>query len=155
MDLLLIPLFLDTGLIIVGAIFLVVSFLAKEYLNQKNENCTEKLTAKVIKIEERNYKLNSVDYTNSKTYVKCYIPTYEYTVNGVKYINMGSIGNSNKIIHEGEAIELYYNPNNPNEFYEFDQATNKIVKSLKITSFILFLSAAVICVVGMIGAFAI
>ena len=73
--------------------------------NRLKKACTESAEGTVIRYEARG--------TNRG---RSYFMTFSYTVNDVKYVQTNS-GDAFRKHKEGDKIQVYYNPDNPDQFY--------------------------------------
>ena len=109
---------MENGEILIGAIFLVIGIVLILISLRKRKVCTEVTTAKVIDTQtsvnrEKNYNSDGGYEINTSVSIT---PIYEYYVNGNKYIGKA---NSNKsVVTIGQEVQIHYNPNKPQEFYE-------------------------------------
>jgi hypothetical protein len=102
-----------------GVIFLIIGISLAVYFMLRHKNCTKKVLATITDITEHTqseFKTGSDCYQTYKTY----IPHYEYEVDGIIYHVTSNIGRPTNKSAGGEQKTklLYYNPNNPEEFYE-------------------------------------
>lgn len=131
------------GLLLLSIIFLAISSVVKEKQKQQKKNCTEKTTAKVIKMDLDHHKLSyNGPYTNY------WVPIFEYYVNGERYIRTGSFGYSTEVFSKGQEVEICYNPNNPDEFYAANEEQDKVARILRLVGAILFVYAVAIWIIG-------
>ncbi len=93
-------------------LFLGVSFASGFELYENITNCSVPVNAEITHIQ----------YINENEEKKC-IPTYTYTVEGqkIEVIAQDSYDIDDSNIELGHTLKLYYNPNNPNSY--FNRAT--------------------------------
>ena len=70
-------------------------------------------------------------------FIKVILNVLEYDVNEKKYEQY--ISNKSLKYYEGEQVDLYVNPNDPNEFYKANSNTHKsaLIGGILVTIFIL------------------
>ena len=113
--------------LIFGIILIIVSYKKK---NKTEQKCNLKISARVIKkkvIPEEGEIEEEIEYEK----------VLEYDVNGKKYDQY--ISNKSLKYYEGEQVDLYVNPNDPNEFYEANSNTHKsaLIVGILVTIFVL------------------
>lgn len=103
---------------------------------EKNKSvCTSKTSGKVIDIEE--YKGKMIAYN----------PVFEYTVGDYKYVKEYTYG-SNVIPYKiGQEVEIYYNPNKPDQYYVEGDTLYKMVAKIIIFLGIICLLVSLVFVV--------
>lgn len=121
--------------IFVGVIFLIVGIVALNNGKEKEINCTSKTYGKVI---------NIVEYSNSDSLV--YYPVFEYNIGELKFIKEFPWGSYPSKYVIGQYVEVYYSPENYNEYYIAGDTSSKIFG----ISFIIF---GIITIMGHIGCF--
>lgn len=112
--------------LIFGIILIIVGYKKK---NKTEQKCNLKISARVIKkkvIPEEEIE-EEIEYEK----------VLEYDVNGKKYDHY--ISNKSLKYYEGEQVDLYVNPNDPNEFYKANSNTHKsaLIGGILVTIFIL------------------
>ena len=82
-------------------------------INRKNKekNCTSKTYGKVIDIVKVRY--NAV----GKGYSYMWHPVYEYNIGNQKFIKQSAYGRTECKYAVGQNVEIYFNPENYNEYY--------------------------------------
>ncbi len=103
---------------------------------EKNKSvCTSKTLGKVIDIEEDTREMIA------------YNPVFEYTVGDYKYVKEYTYG-SNVIPYKiGQEVEIYYNPNKPDQYYVKGDTLYKRVAKIAVLIGICFLFVSLIFVV--------
>lgn len=99
-------LWLELLFIIIGIIMIVL------FIKKKTE-CTAETEATIIDIEEKHESRS--DSNGNYRYETYLYPTYEYIVDGKKYIEKSSSNLNGAFI--GKKVKLHYNPQNPEQFY--------------------------------------
>ena len=94
--------------ILIGLIFFILGLVMKKNIKKKIESCTSKTYGKVIDIAKRPNNDNS-GYN--------YFPVLEYTVGDMKFIKEYTIGGSSPVFGIGQNLEIYFNPDDYNEYY--------------------------------------
>ena len=93
------------ALIVIG-VWMILSFF------RKNKRCTSKVVGRITGI----HKNEGIDNEGSKDY--SYSPEYEYEVDGQRYHGIAGRDYSNPDrIKIGGNIDVYYNPEKPDEHY--------------------------------------
>lgn len=93
-----------------GVIFAVLRNHSKKKFDQKKRICRNGTNATVVRIVKKRIRRSDMDSFS-------WYPTYEYYVNGIRYEKESTFGNKKKLFQEGQLVEIYYNPANPEEFY--------------------------------------
>lgn len=99
-------------LFLIGYVFLRTSRKKKRVFYEKTLRCTEQVEAEVEKIEE-------VLEKNTGNYHAMYYPVYTYRINNSNYTTSqkSKIGIKPGKLKQGQRVILFYNPNNPADFY--------------------------------------
>lgn len=116
---------------LIGVLFFVIQVHMKKSLEETKEICTDFTYATVIEME-KTYETEFDDYY--------YYPTYEYFVDDVRYEIETGNGSNRRMFDEGEEVELYYNPDNPEEVY--------IPGEQQEIELIIFNVIGVVCIIG-------
>ena len=82
----------------------------QENIEKRNEVCTEVTDATIIQLKKFRKKVND-------KYVNRWRPVYEYYVDDVRYEKESTGYYKNGVFEEGDQMEIYYNPENPEEMY--------------------------------------
>lgn len=100
------------GMFLLGIVFMGIGVLLTVTSNRKKRRCSCKADGRITGIHEN----EGTDNDGQKNY--SYSPEYEYEVNGKTYRDYAdrSYYNPNKI-QIGGNIDVYYNPENPDEHY--------------------------------------
>lgn len=95
-----------------GFFMLRYSLKLKKKLRQRKEDCSVATKGTIVKVIK---KYNRLGDSTSR---HIYIPVYEYMANGEQITVKSEYGSfSFKTYQVGMQAELYYNPQNPTEFY--------------------------------------
>ena len=106
-DTLILALSIGGTFVVTGIVFLIAGIVMKNNSQKIRERCTQKTIGKVIDIAK--IEMDRYDYT--------WVPIFEYMVGERKFkkeSRYGGVQNKYKI---GQEIEVYYNPENPNDSY--------------------------------------
>ncbi len=96
---------------LVGVIFLCIGLMLLKNQKKKMINCTSKTYGKVIDLVRRSSNYGSSGHSSS------WHPVFEYEIGELKYIKESNIGKSQSNYAVGQDVEVYYNPQDPHEFY--------------------------------------
>lgn len=118
--------------LIFGIILIILGYKKK---NKTEQKCNLKISARVIK---KKVIPEEEEIEDEKV--------LEYDVNGKKYDQY--ISNKSLKYYEGEQVDLYVNPNDPNEFYEANSNTHKsaLIGGILVTIFILSIMLLILLV---------
>ena len=96
---------------LLGVIFLIIGLVMLNNRKRKKSNCTSVTYGKVIDIvKNRRYNGHGVYYTS-------WNPVFEYNIGELKFIKESYYGNSQSKYAIGQKVEVYYNPEDYNEYY--------------------------------------
>lgn len=95
----------------IGIIFLVVGIVMISNWKKKEVNCTAVTSGKVIDIAKH----ESNDMDNG--YTVSWYPVFEYNIGEQKFRKESAYGESRSKYTIGQNVEIYYNPENYNEYY--------------------------------------
>lgn len=110
------------GLLAFGILFLILAAVFRHTRKKKEAVCTRLIKGTVARIER-------VSSWDSEGYVSVsWHPVYEYDVDGVHYEKRSNLGNSQQDMHEGEIVDIYVDPENPDEYYCKKDPSGTIVK---------------------------
>lgn len=101
-----------SGLVLLGVGMVAIGVLTIVYGVRKNRRCSSKVVGKITRVHED----IGTDSEGSKDYA--YSAEYEYEVNGQTYRGCG--GRSYNVpskIKVGGDIDIYYNPEKPDDHY--------------------------------------
>ena len=128
-------------LTLMGSAFLAIAVALGKKQKNKVKNCTHKTTARVIGMQRM---------TNRNSYATptiSWYPVYEYYAGPQRLEKQSTFGQDNQIFYEGQIVELFYNPNDWNEYYVPAERTGKLNTILGIVGCIL-LACTVLAVIG-------
>ena len=98
-------------LALIGVIFFIIGIAILTNWKKKEINCTSKTYGKVTDIVGRQY------YDRDDGYSTSWYPVIEYNVGELKFIKESPYGSSHSKYTIGQDIEVYYNPEDYNEYY--------------------------------------
>lgn len=114
----------------IGFIFIVVGVLIIVVGLKSNKRCTNKTIGRITGVREN----ESTDDEGYKFY--SYSPKFEYEVNGQIYRSIaGKSYKKRKQIQIGGSIEVYYNPNKPQEHYDKGSKNNMLFFGIGLITF--------------------
>lgn len=96
---------------LVGIIFFIIGIFLIINRKKKEKNCTSKTYGKVIDIVKVRY--NDV----GKGYSYMWHPVFEYNIGNQKLIKQSAYGKVKCNYAIGQNVEIYFNPENYNEYY--------------------------------------
>lgn len=112
---------------LLGVLFLVLRGNSQKKFELQKQACTNETTATIIQMDKRRIK-------RGDAHSYCWFPTYEYYVDGVRYVKESSVGEDKKLFEEGEQTEINYNPDNPEEVYIPAEKIERVVTIFTILS---------------------
>ena len=96
-----------------GVVFIVVGIaIAKNWKNKVN-NCTQKVTGKVVDIVSHTSSSGGMD----ATYTTSWYPIIEYEADGETLTEQSPYGSYESKYVKGRKVEVCYNPENHKDFY--------------------------------------
>ena len=114
-----------------------ILFLARgkvqEHIERQKEACTELTDATIIEMNKTRKRING-EYRNR------WNPIYEYYVDGVRYEKESSNYYKYGVFEEGDQVDLYYNPDDPEEIYIPAEKPEDTVTLLMILAVAFFLA---------------
>lgn len=105
---------------IVGVILFVVGIVTLNKRKKKEINCIEKTYGKVVDIVSHQSYDSDTKYTSIS-----YYPVFEYSIGGNKFVKRHTFGTSQPKYSIGQAVEVYYNPKDYNEYYIAGDTSSK------------------------------
>ena len=111
-----IPLLIISAICLVGVIFLCIGIGLAFREKKKRSVCTQPVIATVVDI--RNQAIGASSYAGTgETNMTSWFPVYEYTANGTSRRKQAFMGTARSEVSIGQKVELYVNPERPDEFY--------------------------------------
>lgn len=99
------------GFAFIGIVFLGIA-VGLIYTGKRNRTrCTQLVSATVVDME----RMNSTSTDGSS--MVSWFPVYEYWYRGTQITKRSKVGSADQNFYVGQKVELYVNPQNPNEFY--------------------------------------
>jgi hypothetical protein len=96
---------------LVGVIFFVIGIVMFNNRKKKEISCTSKVYGKVIDIDRHQ------NYDADGQYSSSWHPVFEYNIGELKFIKESPYGSSQSKYAIGQDVEIYYNPEDYNEYY--------------------------------------
>lgn len=111
---------------VIGLTFLILGIVGLKNKNKRRKNCTSKTNGKVINIVRKQYISDKSDKTFTLGLVNSY-PVFEYNIGDLKFVKEYEYGSSICKYKVGQNVEIYYNPENYNEYDVSDNNTGTIL----------------------------
>lgn len=107
---------------LIGIIFCIIGIEILINRKSKKMNCTSKVYGKVIKIiRKQHYSIRT------RTYIDNWYPVFEYSIGELKFIQTSTYGTLLPSYEKiGQEVELYFNPQNFNEYYVKEETKPEI-----------------------------
>lgn len=96
---------------LVGVVFLIIGIVMINNRKKKEINCTSMTYGKVTDI------VRHENYDSDGGYSSSWHPVFEYNIGELKFIKESPYGSSQSKYAIGQDIEVYYNPEDYNEYY--------------------------------------
>ena len=96
---------------LIGVIFFVIGIALLNNRKKKEINCTSKTYGKVTDL------VRHENYNEDGGYSTSWHPVIEYNVGELKFIKESVYGSSQSKYAIGQDVEIYYNPEEYNEYY--------------------------------------
>ena len=101
---------------LLGVIFLCIGTALYARGKRKRASCTQQVIASVTDIQHR--AIGASGYTDAdEVKMMSWFPVYEYSVHGTVLRKRASEGTVRPEVSVGQKVNLYVNPNHPDEFY--------------------------------------
>lgn len=97
--------------VLVGSIFFIIGIVMFKKIKKKEKNCTSKTYGKVKDIVR--HQSYDIDGGHSSSLY----PVFEYNIGELKFIKESEHGSSKSKYEIGQNVEVYYNPEDYNEYY--------------------------------------
>lgn len=104
---------------LLGTIFLIIGIVILKNRKLKEMNCTSKTYGKVTDIVRHR------NYDNNGGYSSSWHPVFEYKIGELKYIKESIYGSSSSKFAVGQDVEIYYNPEDYNDYYVATETLSK------------------------------
>lgn len=109
---------------VIGFIFFIIGIVMLNNRKKKEINCTSKTYGKVTDIVRRQR------YDSDGGYSSSWHPVFEYNIGELKFIKESPYGSSQSKYAIGQDIEVYYNPENYNEYYISGDTLSKTLATI-------------------------
>lgn len=95
-----------------GIVFSILGIVMLKNKKKREKNCTAKTYGKVTDI------IKHENYDHHSGYSSClWHPVFEYNIGELKFVKESFYGSSQPKYAIGQNVEVYYNPENYNEYY--------------------------------------
>lgn len=132
----------------IGAIFLVAIILLsigiaiQNSRKKKLANCSLVTIGRVVKIVKHRYDDIGFDGASSEMFH----PIFEYSVGDQKYVKESKFGTTSQKYEIGQEVEIYYNPDNGDQYYVAGENTQKKL------GIIFTIAGVIVLIVAILGA---
>lgn len=109
---------------LVGFIFLIIGLVMLNNRKKKEINCTSMTYGKVTDI------VRHQNYDNNGGYSSSWHPIFEYNIGELKFIKESPFGSFQSKYAIGQELEVYYNPEDYNEYYISGDTTPKTLATI-------------------------
>ena len=96
---------------LIGIIFLIIGIVMNNNRKKKEMNCTSMTSGKVTDLVRHESRDSDGGYSSS------WHPVFEYNIGELKFIKESIYGSSQSKYAIGQKVEVYYNPEDYNEYY--------------------------------------
>ena len=111
--------------LIVGVIFIAVGIGVKIADDNKKEVCSQKVSATVVNLLEKENETKKSNGSRRTTTV--YSPVFSYVVDGKEYVENNNSYSSPCHYYVGQQTEIFIDPDDPSRFYAPDDNTYGIL----------------------------
>ena len=126
---------------LIGFIFLIIGIAMLNNRKKIEKNCTSMTHGKVTDI------VRHQSYDRNGSYSSSWHPVFEYSIGELKFIKESTYGRTQSKYAIGQDLEVYYNPENYNEYYI---AGDTLPKTLATIFTILGIGAILISIISAI-----
>ena len=109
---------------LVGVIFFIIGIVMLNNRNKKEINCTSKTYGKVTDI------VRHQSYDGDGGYSSSWHPVFEYNIGELKFIKESVYGSAQSKYAIGQEVEVYYNPEDYNEYYIAGDVRSKTLATI-------------------------
>lgn len=122
------------GILLIGVVFLCVSWGLSRSSAHKKKVCTQPVNARIVDvIRDTTYHINSV---HSVTWY----PIYEYTTGGKTVRRHSAVGGDKERYTVGKQVTLMVNPQNVEEYYNPEDPMGFLVKIFLVVGAVLLIA---------------
>lgn len=104
---------------LIGIIFFIIGIIMVINRKKKEKECTSKTYGKVKDVARHQ------TYNSDGGYSYTWHPVFEYNIGELKFIKESIYGSSEAKYAIGQDVEIYYNPEDYNEYYVVGDAQSK------------------------------
>ena len=122
---------------LIGVTLTIVGLCCSISDKRKQLRCTEKTNGVVHDMEQE------IIQDGGTMITTLWYPVYQYYIDDIYFEKTSDVGFSKKMFHKGQAVEIYYNPNDYNELY-VEVAKTKRTYALYVVTGLLCVGVAVI-----------
>lgn len=108
--------------LLIGIVFFIIGIVMKNNRKKKEFNCTSK-TMGIVKDLVRNVSYDS----DNRSSTSMWHAVFEYKIGDLTYVKESPYGTSQSKYAIGQEVEIYYNPEDPHEYYVAGEKTLKIL----------------------------
>lgn len=108
----------SSAIFLLAIIFSSIGIWMQNNRKKKLTHCSSTTMGKVIKIVKRRYGGADSD-------TEMFHPVFEYSVENQKYVKESKFGTTKKKYEVGQEVEIYYNPNDCEEYYVGGENTQR------------------------------
>ena len=127
---------------LIGIVFFIIGTSIRRNRKKKVQRCTSHTYGKVVDLVRRESRDSDGNYSSS------WHPVFEYRIGGLTFIKESNFGRSQAKFAIGQNVEIYYNPENYNEFYVPEETLPNtlgvIFAAVGIVAFLVAVSAAIV-----------
>jgi hypothetical protein len=125
-------------LIIIGLIFFLAGMALKRRGKRLLENCTSSVIGNVKE---------TMQNTNGRRQNPQIAPIFSYIANGREHVKKSKASTSNLNLKAGDSVAVFYNPENPDEYYV------KEFKDWVVLDWVFIIIGALVIIIGIVIAF--
>lgn len=109
---------------LLGIIFLIIGIAMLNNRKKKEIKCTSKTYGKVTDIVKHE------EYNSDRGYSTSWHPVFEYNIGDLKFIKESLYGSYEAKYAIGQDVEIYYNPEDYNEYYVLGEKLPKTIAKI-------------------------
>ena len=96
---------------LIGIVFFIIGTSIRRNRKKKERICTSQTYGKVVDLVRRESRDSDGNYSAS------WHPVFEYHIGGSTFLKESNFGRSQAKFAIGQIVDIYYDPENPNQFY--------------------------------------